>query len=158
VRLETKLAGGIGLFDAQEDLLTAGRYRDRAEKIDRIIVHHSGAPEPPSRSVRGLAGMQASARYVVQHRQWPGFAYHAWIPYHPTPLAGFELAVFRGNDDDIRSHHTSGSNDRGWAICLQGNLYHAGMSHAQEECLEALLPWLAERLQLDLGEAQSHRY
>jgi hypothetical protein len=147
MKFETFLANGIPLWDARGELLSARPYRKRRKAVDRIIVHHSG-----KLGRKGFDGMQGSARFVVKHRGWPGFAYHYWVPYHHHHETG-GYVVFRGNADDRHTNHTFGWNARGVSVCLQGNLGKTGPSPHQQECLEALLPWIAAKHRLDLPHA-----
>lgn len=72
--------------------------------------------------------------------------------------------VLRLAADEIRAWHSGGrANDRGLGIALQGNTTRQPMSFFQTECLEALLPWIAEQHGMDwpagLGwHAIAHRY
>lgn len=143
LRIEAELARDVLLMDVSDRLPRARPYPKRKKKIDRLVVHHSGML-----GRTGLEGMFASARYAIapkpEGRGFPGFSYTFWIPYYP-PTSG-PLLVYRGNADDVRSNHTTGSNDRGVAVVLQGNLHQLGhASPWQIEALEALIPWAFER-------------
>jgi hypothetical protein len=137
----------VALWDARQDLPWLGVYHERRKPIRWAIIHHSGKLGRP-----GLEGPMGSARYVIRAKGWPGIPYHYWIPYHPL-IIGSQLIVLRCNADDRRSWHTQGYPDTGLATVLQGDLGEAGPSESQLECLEALLPWQAERHELDLREA-----
>lgn len=148
-KLETQLAGGVLLIDVSDQLPRARPYPRRRDKIDRLIIHHSGALGPA-----GRAGIEASARYASTPkpagRGFAGFSYTFWLPYH-APKTG-PLVIYRGNPDEVRSAHTTGFNDRGVAAVLQGNLTHGHPSMVQLELLEAFLPWAIERYKLELPD------
>ena len=148
MKLEAEIAGGIALWDATGILPQgSGKYRARRKPIDRLIIHHSGALGSP-----GINGIISSAMYVVAHRGWPGFAYTFWVPYHRVRDDKKRIIVYRGNEDVTRSFHTSGSNERGVAVCLQGNLTNRGPTRAQVEVLEALIPWAFDHYGFDSPE------
>lgn len=148
MKLEEGIAGGISLWDASKDLPRGpGRYRRRNAPIDRLIIHHSGALGPP-----GFPGLVASAVYVTAFRGWPGFAYTFWAPYHRVRDAEGNLMVYRGNADETRSHHTGAANDRGVALCLQGDLTRTGPSPSQTQILQGFIPWAFERYGFDSSD------
>ena len=165
-RLEAVLAPGVVLVDASAMMTRAVgktgkplRRRRPKTAIERVYVHHSGAEGRP-----GLWGAEHSASYVVEKRGFHCAAYHYWIPRAPlywqgrlkstheltrgASIAG--LAVLRLNLDSERCWHTGGkANTHGVGVCLQGNLNRLALSHQHKECLEALLPWLKERHNLN---------
>ncbi len=112
------------------------RWAPRAEAIQRIYIHHSGAL-----GRGGVAGVKASANYEVTHNNWAGFAYHLWIPREPVRTQG-ALTIFRGNPDHLHTFHTGGkANAHGLGWALQGNTSNLPLSDSQIECLEAAIPW-----------------
>lgn len=123
--LEADLGDGIALYDvakllprAKKKLPYRKRYRKRDPKaVGFVIVHKSGADGPP-----GFRGMEGSARFVVNHRGWQGFAYTFWFPRVPDVDPAGRLVVYRGQPDDVRSFHTGGRmNTIGVGFGVQGN-------------------------------------
>jgi hypothetical protein len=130
-------------------------YRTRSEQsIRRIYVHHSGSLGKP-----GLAGLIASARYVVKERGWPGCPYHLWVPYQDLLDESGDRVVYRAQPNTARTYHAgSAPNDKGLAIALQGNLTSADMSEHQLEVLPVLIEHLAQELgitDIPLGHFQA---
>jgi hypothetical protein len=148
MRFEALIAGGIALHDAHADLPKhrMKRYIPRdLSAICRIYVHHSGAL---GRS--GLEGAKASAAYDIREHDWPGAAYHYWIPAESMIDDQGRLCVLRMQRDNVHSYHTGWlANHHGIGVCLQGNTTEDPLTTSHVECLEALLPWLRERY--DLG-------
>lgn len=151
-RLETDLAGGIRLYDVSHLLprSPSKRYpRRNLSKIVRLYLHHSGADHPER---DGFEAMADSARFVVNHRGWPGFAYTFWLARNADRDPDGELVVYRGNPDDARTYHTGGlANGHGVAAVLEGNTTTQGMTHDQVEALEALIPWTWENYPRTVG-------
>jgi hypothetical protein len=151
---DTALAQNVVLVDVVDELPRRRPFPKRADEIDRLIIHHSGALGAP-----GYAGMKGSAQYTIAPKQGKpggrGFAYTFWAPYKP-PAFG-PLTIFRGNRDDVRSAHTSRWNDRGVALVLQGNLGAlGGPSTAQITMLEAFVPWAIARYDLVMPQGLTY--
>ena len=151
--LEAQLAGGVALYDVSHVLPVhrTERYAVRdAGAIKRVYVHHSGAL-----GAAGYAGARNSAAYSVAPRVgsvkgWPGAAYHFWICAEPLRDRDGNICVLRMNRDETRCYHTGGvCNAHGVGVVLQGNTSAAPLAESHEECLEALLPWLRRRHDLD---------
>jgi hypothetical protein len=130
-------------------------YRGRDEnRVEAIVVHKSGADGPA-----GYAGCEASARFCVDHRRWPGAAYTYWIPREPDEDDDGCLVVYRCHSDVVVSYHTGGRMNRiGIGIGVQGrydgewDLVEPGRpkierepTKAQWQMLEALVDYLRER-------------
>jgi len=127
---ERRLADGFVVYDAT-GLLPEHHSRayERRSAPSEIYVHHSGRLGRP-----GLRGALNSARYVVSHRDWPGLPYHYWIPRDTTGR------IYRCQQDDVRTWHAgAGPNDRGLAICLQGNTSRKPPPSNQFAALAALI-------------------
>lgn len=157
----TPIAPGVVLLDVTAELPrhpTKRWARRSLQGIRRVYVHHSGALGRP-----GLAGMQASARYEIEHRDgdkpepgWPGFAYHFWMPFEPMVDEGGSLVMYRGNPDAVRTYHTGGPcNVHGLGLCLQGDLTRQGPSASQQTLLTAFLPWVLAQHRLSLPDGLS---
>ena len=148
---EAQVALGIALWDVSHLLPETPRkqrHRDVAG-IDTVIVHHSGRLGRP-----GFAGLLASARYMVGQRGFPSCGYTYWIPHETERDDEGRLVVYRCSPDAERDWHSGAdANDRGVAICLQGNTSARPLSWSHEEGLEALIPWLVERHDLDMPDA-----
>ena len=144
LHFERELAGGVALYSALGAIPTHHRKRYETRDVSllkRVYVHHSGAFGPA-----GLRGAQASARYCVHERGWPGAAYHFWIPAKKMRDELGRLCVLRLNLDETRCYHTGGdANGHGVGVVLQGNTTAATLTPSHVECLEALLPWLRAR-------------
>lgn len=142
---EAEIAGGLALWDVSFLLPTGGRkypHRD-PEGITRIYIHDSGAD-----GQHGFDGARNSARYVVEHRHWPGAAYHFWCPSWPDRDAENRMAIYRMQRDDVLCYHTGGLNKTGIGVCVQGRLGERGGTPEQIDMLEGLLPWLRDRYRL----------
>lgn len=157
--ISIRIAAGVRVYDVSALLPTHAtlRYATRAEPVQRLYVHHSGAAGRP-----GFAGVQASARYVTLQKKWarkgvvikgfPGFPYHYWIPANDERDVGGARVLYRTQPDETQCWHTGGeANRHGIGVALQGNTTAAPLTEHHVECLEALLPWLAERHGIDLG-------
>lgn len=139
------MAPGIALWDVTTDLPTHKEKSWRTRKIGDVTeqyLHHSGRLGAP-----GFEGLRNSARYSARYRDWPGTAYHFWLPYDPVYDMDDRLVVYRCNADTTRTWHAgTGPNNRGLAVCLQGNTTAAPLSDGQEMALPRLLRYNAERL------------
>ena len=159
ITFEAQLAPGVRLYDASryvQKVYPRKRHRKasrpRGASLKAIFVHHSG-----SLGKDEVAGFMGAVRYVMQHREFPGAPYHFWVSYDPDYDEDGHLIVWRLAEDSYRAWHSGDeANDIGLGICLQGNLTRTGMSPGQEEALEALLPWMAERHQWDWKNLQDH--
>lgn len=160
-------APGIAVWDVSHLLPNDPRndYRRRPVAAIRFeIVHKSGADGPP-----GFEGAKATARFVVHHRGWPAAAYHLWLPRVPDRDGDGRLVIYMLNADDVHSYHTGGQrNHDGYSIALQGRFdgqwdligdeddadprIEREPTPEQWEMLEAVIPWLRERHDVDLGE------
>lgn len=136
---------GVALYGVVDELARheSKRYSRRStEQIRRQYVHHSGA-------LRGgdpFEHMAGSARYVVRHRGWPGFAYHTWIPFFDVFDRDGNRVVYRGNLDETVTYHAGAKpNRKGIAHCLQGNLSKREMSEHQMVALPVVLKYFAKR-------------
>lgn len=142
-----ELAKGIALYDVTHVLPRHPRklYAERdPAQICRVYHHHSGALGKP-----GFDGARRSARYVVESRDWPGFAYTFWLAYEADRDPEDRRVVYRCNRDETRSYHTGAqSNTHGVAVCWQGNLREREPSEDQQEMAEALYAWTLGHYQL----------
>ena len=136
----------VALYDVVNEL---PRHRERrygrreAEQIRGQYIHHSGA----LRGGDGFAHMCSSARYVVKHRGWPGFAYTTWIPFFDCFDSAGARVVYRGNYDETVTYHAGkGPNQKGIAHCLQGNLSRREISTHQQMVLPVVLAFFAQKL------------
>ena len=131
---------GVAVWDVSHLLPTKkGRPQPaRAGKIERFYVHKSGGEGGP-----GFAGLLASARYVVQHRDFPGMPYTLWdSTIHDVDDEG-RLVLYRGAADDRRTWHTGGvCNDHGAALALQGNLSRRDLTPNQRRVGEAAIAYI----------------
>jgi len=82
--------------------------------VTTAYVHHTGG-----RVRRGLAGPEATARYCVTDRGWPGMPYHVFIPYAPE-LDGGRLIVYQCQPLGAWSYHTGGKDALGRSINKHG--------------------------------------
>lgn len=136
-----RIAGGIVEVDARARMPGGSAWRDQRD-ICRVYIHCSGRLGRP-----GVEGALRSARYVVRKRNFPGPAYHWWLPFHPWNPIGHTLAhgIIRCARDYERAWHTGGpANDHGIGVALQGPPRLVPSPH-QVELLEGLLPYLQER-------------
>lgn len=145
--LEASIAGGIHLWDVSH-LLPVGdkkqKYRP-VEDIEAVVVHHSGRL-----GADGFEGLYNSARYMAKSRGFPSAGYTYWAPWKPERDKYGALVLYRCSPDEERDWHSGGVlNDKGVALCLQGNTSSNGLSHNQEELLEAFLPWVKLRHDLE---------
>lgn len=163
----TRIAGGIVIEDICDKLPRhkIKKYRKRTSEIQRIYIHHSGRLGAP-----GINGPINSTRYVTTQKDptFPGAPYHYWIPWEPVynhyqtetaTRVTVEVCctIYRLQPDEIRCWHTGGrANSHGIGVALQGNTSTIGLSDYQVECLEALIPWLFERYNLDLPSSLSY--
>lgn len=144
-RVETQLAEGVVLWDVSA-LMPVGRHqrqtrRPPASRLTVALVHHSGALGMP-----GIEGARRSAAYVVRERDFPGPGYHFWLPFEELRDENGRLVLLRMVPDDVRAWHSGArANDAGIGVALQGNTSRLPVSHAQEQALQAIIPWLAER-------------
>lgn len=107
------------------------------EGVTHLFGHHSGRLGAP-----GFRGLFNSTRYVVDHRNFPGCAYHLWGPHEPCLDGEGRLVCFRANLPETRSWHTGGKlNEFGESLVMQGNTTTNGLSASQEEIYEAVLPY-----------------
>ena len=138
-------------------------YKTRAtDSISYIIVHKSGAD-----GASGYKGAQGCANYVVNHRKWAGMPYTFWLSQDPDMDEQGRLVIYRCQPDDIVSWHTgNGMNGIGTAVGVQGDydgdwdgLIGKTPTDAQWTMIKALVPWLAQKHQIDLaGASDSDEY
>lgn len=118
-KLDTDL-GDAAIYDVSHLLPRHGykRYETRSvAEIDRIVLHKSGANGPP-----GYNGALGMARFCVEHRGWPGAAYHFWLSQVPDKDESQRLVIYRCNATATRSYHTGKLCNRfGLSIAFQGN-------------------------------------
>lgn len=136
----TPIAPGISLWDVSSQMPERRRPQTRGA-ARRLYVHHSGRLGAP-----GVEGAYNSARYVVEHKRFPGPAYHYWLPYADARDVFGNRVVYQLESERVRAWHTGGAaNGHGLGVALQGNTNRRPMSDNQIELLEALLPWLRQR-------------
>ncbi len=87
--------------------------------IKRIIVHHTGQPDPASVVTPG-----ATAKYHVNTNGWPGIGYHVWVTrdgnaYQVNPLTLISYHVGEANADSI-------------GLALEGNFLNAPPTYEQK--------------------------
>lgn len=134
----------VAVYDVAH-LLPTKKGRPQPERppgaaIRRLYVHKSGGEGRD-----GFAGLLASARYVVTHRQFPGMPYTLWASTRPNEDADGRLVLYRGAADDRRTWHTGGvCNDHGIALALQGNLSRRDLTPEQRIVAEAALIYALE--------------
>ena len=147
---ETELTDTVAIYDVSHLLPVHDRktYKTRdAGGICRAYVHHSGAL-----GADGFKGVAGSARYSTQHKGWAGLAYHLWLADTPDVDDKGRSVIYRGNADQVRCYHTGGkANTHGLGVCVQGNRTTIPPSTEQLVMLDALLPWLISRFDLELG-------
>ena len=110
----------VAIYDVSHLLPKRGTgYESRdIHDIDVCFFHHSGAD-----GKAGYAGIEASTRYVVSRRKFPGCPYTFWLPATPVRDVRGYTVVFQCNPIEARSWHTGkDANRRGISICFQGNL------------------------------------
>ncbi len=140
-RFEALISDDVALYDVSH-LMPKGRHkrkthRPKGQPIDALFVHHSGALGRP-----GLEGALAAARYVIGKRNFPLAPYHYWIPREPVYDPEGRIVIFRLLASEARGWHTGRrANDRGEAVCLQGNASRMRVSPSQETALRAFIPW-----------------
>ena len=110
--------------------------------VTHLFGHHSGRLGRP-----GFQGLLNSTKYVVNHRNFPGCAYHLWGPYEPCLDGEGRLVCFRANHAETRCWHTGGKlNLFGESLVMQGNTTTIGLSDSQKELYEAVLPYRFDAL------------
>lgn len=148
-----KIAGGVVVENVSRTLpINTKKYSSHDElpkrslnNINRLFIHCSGAHGAP-----GFKGCFNSARYVVKNRDFPCAAYHYFINYKENRDENGNLIIYQMNELNTRSWHTGGAaNTRGIGICCQGALLNVPHSFFQEECLEALIPYLQQKFNLN---------
>lgn len=148
------IADGVMVSDIASSLPkhATKKYETRdVSKIERIYIHHSGRLGRD-----GAEGAHNSARYCVESRDWPGAPYHFWVPWMPIEHDDNRI-LYQMQALNVRCYHTGGvCNTHGIGVCLQGNTSTDGMSHHQVECLEALIPYLAEECGLEYWDIGMH--
>jgi hypothetical protein len=140
-KLESDLGAGVALYDVAHLLERTPREKRRnPAAIVRLFHHHSGALGRD-----GFGGLAASARYVVEQREFRGPAYTYWLAFTPDTDGEGRLVVYRAQPDDVVSSHTGGLNATGIAACWQGNLGKTRPSAAQRRMAERLCLYLERR-------------
>jgi hypothetical protein len=135
---------GVVIYDVSHCLpqhATKRYIKRNPEDISVVFHHHSGAL-----GRAGYEGLAASARYVVNHNDWPGCSYTFWLPFVPERDSHGNIVIYRGQPDTARSFHTGGDANRvGIAVCWQGNLSTQVPSAEQYQAAEALELYVRER-------------
>lgn len=140
-KLEADLGGGVALYDVSRLLARTSREKGRDPRIiERAYHHHSGAL-----GLSGFAGLERSARYVVEKRDFPGPAYTYWLAFEPDLDGEARMVVYRAQRDGVISWHTGGLNLTGIAVCWQGNLRKVKPTAAQRRMAERLALYLEQR-------------
>jgi N-acetyl-anhydromuramyl-L-alanine amidase AmpD len=154
----TQIAGGIVVQDISNILPRhkTKRYSKRRSSIERIYIHHSG-----KLGADGIDGPINSTRYIISRKKspFPGAPYHFWIPFNNVYAEDEDRSyvIYRLQPDEVRCYHTGRkANSHGVGVALQGNTSTNGLSDFQIECLEALVPWLLERHNLELPDGLSY--
>lgn len=155
---EADLSVQVALYDVSALLPRRAHRRgldirpDEA-RIDRVLLHHSGAL-----GRRGFEGALRAVEFAVRKRRFPGAPYHFWVPHEPVFDSTGRIVVYRLAEDAYRAWHTGAeANDFGVGVAVQGNTSKNGLSESQRQCLEALFPWLAERHGIDRSRFGAHR-
>jgi hypothetical protein len=118
--------GRLQIFDIRHLLPKHDKKRYRVKpdrKIKKVIVHQTAG-----HAYEGLEGPRGTALWHVNGRNWPGVAYHFYVPYwHPNEAAhrGWlpELPpdiVYLCNHPDTRCYHTKYHNAHGIGVVCQG--------------------------------------
>ncbi|MEE9220000.1 MAG: hypothetical protein V3U34_00485 [candidate division NC10 bacterium] len=141
-RQVTRLAGGVMLHDVSADLPrnSAKRFRIRKKDPTTLFIHHAGVDNGKD----GVEAVRRMASYHVYHKNWAGIGYHYAITKRPLHDDQDNLVVMRVAPESTVRAHTRGCNRFGTGLVLQGHLGEEDLSHFQEECLEAFVPWWME--------------
>jgi hypothetical protein len=106
-----------------------------------LFIHHSGK----QLNRMGIDVASNMARYHVNHKLWPGIAYHYFIPRIPAMDRNGVITVYRVAPENTIRAHTWLCNRFSSGVCVEGHLGKAPPSEFQLECLEALIPWWMEK-------------
>ena len=166
-------------------------------EINRVILHHSAggispgiigpmsmgrffiAPKIWRYTVEGgkataeeytaakKAGRDARKRNIGG-RNWPGFAYHVFIPYAPELDSEGRMIIYQTQEFDVRGTHTGGGqNAKGIGVVCQGLFVSKYVkkqpkrqptpdpSEAQKVAAESVWKWLSEAFALTAKPALS---
>lgn len=167
-QLEAIVSAQVALYDGHEYLEQhqTKRYAVRpTSAIDLLVLHKSGADGPP-----GFRGLEASTRFCIHQRGWPGCPYTFWASREPDIDETGRYVVYRGQPDEVRSYHTGGAaNGRGIALAFQGafdgqwDLLASGRPKieveptlAQRTILADFVPWLLKKYQIPNRRLSGH--
>jgi hypothetical protein len=141
-----EIAGGIEVVDVGPFLpVHHAKVYPIKKKTSAVFVHHSGGDNGRV----GLDWAKCMANWHVNGKKWPGIAYHYGVSWTPT-VRDRKLIVMQFHPSHVLCYHTKGCSKFSLGIVLQGHLGKEEPSGFQVECLEALLPWLAKRHDLNL--------
>lgn len=142
----TQLAGGVVLVDVSAELphSLSSPFRFRKKDPTTLFIHHAGIDNGQD----GVEAARRMASYHVFNKGWGGIGYHYVITKRPLVwddwIVGGRLVVMRVGAESTMRAHTRGCNRFGTGVVLQGHLGEEPISHFQEECLEAFIPWWLE--------------
>lgn len=138
-----KIAHGVYLRDltSQVEALLPSKFQQRdIGEVVRLFVHHSGA-----NGEAGVRGALNSVRFVVRVRGWSSPGYHLWIPREPE---ADKVEVYQLTPFNAYANHTKGRRPsrEGVGLVVQGNTTARAMTNHQLEALEAIIPWVQEKV------------
>lgn len=105
------------------------------EAYQTVVVHHSALYEDDD-----LSTVWAVQNLHIDDRGWADIGYHF--------LVGREGTLFAGRDLTVRGTHTAQHNTGSVGVCLLGNLELNEPTAPQLAAAQAIINWLALRLQL----------
>ena len=137
-----------GVRDVRGQLLTKGSYIQRPlpGAVKYVVAHYVGSAPIPGQV--GLAFCQATARYHVTSRGWPGIGYHLAIDV----LGDIYLV---GGLDTIRAN-VANKNELVVGVCIQGGGDGWVPSAMQRQAWYRLIPFVRQAVGNTL-EIRGHR-
>lgn len=126
---------------------TQKSYKTRSlEDITGIVLHHVGTEPWPC---TGLELCQATARFCVQERDWPGNPYHFIIP-----LSG---QIYLTNGPEVISYHVAQFNRTTIGICLEGKFMKGSEPNYRQLKSTAILLQQLRDIGVDWKAFMGHR-
>jgi len=108
---------------------------DLREIYNTVVIHHSVIDEGDD-----LASLKEVQRLHQIDRGWADVGYHF--------LIGKEGSIYEGRPLNVRGVHVAGYNTGTVGVCLIGNFMEDTLSDLQTQATDAIVQWLAVRLQL----------
>ena len=128
------------IIDFRQNIRRARDWRKRQlEGVDKLVVHQTYGNTLPQPN-----GINASARYCIEHRNWPTVPYHYYISK--------DGRIYQLNDIDDWTWHTKGANKTGIGVCLQGKFAHSrnpklpDPTESQQESLHEFVNWAQDEI------------